>query len=42
MLDTGKNIVTRYRIPYDVASAQQKILDAGLPERLAVRLASGM
>ena len=42
VLDTGKNRVTRYRIPYDVASAQQKILDAGLPERLAVRLAAGL
>jgi predicted phosphodiesterase len=42
VLDTGKNIVTRYRLPYDVASAQQKIVDAGLPERLAVRLAAGM
>lgn len=33
--------VTRFRVPYDVATAQQKILDAGLPERLANRLGSG-
>jgi predicted phosphodiesterase len=29
------------RLEYDIASAQKKILDAGLPERLAERLAYG-
>lgn len=42
VIDTSKNTVTRYRIPYDVAAAQNKIIDAGLPERLAMRLAAGM
>ena len=39
--DTSAMTVTRYRIPYDIATAQQKVLKAGLPERLAVRLALG-
>lgn len=34
--------VTRHRIPYDFKSAQKKILEAGLPERLANRLEYGM
>ena len=42
VLDSTKNLVTRYRIPYDVASQQQKIVDAGLPDRLALRLAAGL
>ena len=29
------------RLEYDIATAQQKILAAGLPERLAERLAYG-
>lgn len=33
--------VTRYCLPYDIASAQEKILNAGLPVRLAERLATG-
>jgi len=41
VLDTDLQIVTRYRVPYDVASAQEKIRAAGLPERLAARLAIG-
>lgn len=41
VLDTDKCVVTRYRLPYDIASAQQKVLAAGLPERLARRLAAG-
>ncbi len=42
VVDSSRNTVTRYRIPYDIAAAQNKVLDAGLPERLAVRLASGL
>ncbi len=38
--DTAKT-VTRYTLPYDIASAQAKVLAAGLPERLATRLAVG-
>ncbi len=41
VLDTDERIITRYRLPYDIASAQNKIIDAGLPERLALRLAAG-
>ena len=33
--------VTFFRIPYDVAAAQQTIRDAHLPERLASRLSTG-
>ena len=33
--------VTRYVLPYDIASTQAKVLAAGLPERLANRLAYG-
>jgi hypothetical protein len=29
------------RLDYDIASAQRKIIEAGLPERLAGRLALG-
>jgi diadenosine tetraphosphatase ApaH/serine/threonine PP2A family protein phosphatase len=39
--DNAVETVTFYRIPYDVASAQQAIRDAGLPERLASRLGAG-
>jgi predicted phosphodiesterase len=39
--DTGKQVVTFHRIPYRVETAQQKILDAGLPRPLADRLALG-
>lgn len=39
--DLERNTLTFHRIPYDWASAAQKILDAGLPERLAVRLQKG-
>jgi diadenosine tetraphosphatase ApaH/serine/threonine PP2A family protein phosphatase len=33
--------VTFYRVPYDVEMAQQRIMDAHLPERLATRLPEG-
>lgn len=39
--DTDASIVTFYRVPYDIALAQEKILAAGLPERLAIRLEEG-
>ena len=38
--DTAKT-VTRYVLPYDIAATQAKVLAAGLPERLANRLAVG-
>ena len=40
--DSDLKTVTRYRIPYDISTAQAKIRAAGLPERLASRLALGM
>ena len=39
--DTDTERVTFHRIPYDVASAQQEIRNASLPERLATRLSTG-
>lgn len=41
IMDTDAGTITRYRIPYDIAAQQNKIIDAGLPERLALRLAVG-
>ncbi len=39
--DSVERKVTRYCLPYDIATTQQKVFDAGLPERLALRLALG-
>ena len=39
--DSGAMTVSRYRLPYDILSTQAKVIAAGLPERLAVRLALG-
>ena len=41
VLDSDLRRVEYFRVPYDVKSAQEKILDAGLPPRLATRLATG-
>jgi diadenosine tetraphosphatase ApaH/serine/threonine PP2A family protein phosphatase len=41
MLDTAERTLTVMRISYDVATAQAKIIAAGLPEVLAQRLAVG-
>ena len=40
--DSDTKEVTRYRVPYDFRTAQKKILEAGLPERLAARLERGI
>jgi diadenosine tetraphosphatase ApaH/serine/threonine PP2A family protein phosphatase len=40
-LDTEQRTLTIHRVPYDVATAQAKIVGAGLPEVLAHRLAIG-
>lgn len=37
----GESRVQLYRVDYDIATTQQKIIDAGLPLRLAERLAMG-
>lgn len=39
--DSERQIVTFCRVPYDLRSAQEKILGANLPARLATRLAAG-
>ncbi len=41
LFDTEAYTITYHRVKYDVAAAQQRILDADLPERLATRLAQG-
>ncbi|HVA63110.1 MAG TPA: metallophosphoesterase family protein [Terriglobales bacterium] len=41
ILDEGAARVEFHRIPYDLAAAQARILEAGLPARLAERLAKG-
>lgn len=41
ILDTDQAKVEFHRVPYDVAAAQRQILAAGLPSRLAARLAKG-
>ena len=41
MFDTDENSITFHRVPYDIPGAQEKILAAGLPDRLADRLAEG-
>ena len=40
--DTDEDSVTFHRVPYDIATAQKKILAAGLPDRLATRLSEGL
>lgn len=39
--DMINNVVELRRIPYDIEKTQRKILDAGLPGRIAARLAQG-
>ncbi len=39
--DVESNVVEQRRLKYDVATAQKKIIDAGLPRLLAERLAIG-
>jgi len=41
LLDEAAQEITFYRVPYDLARAQGRILMAGLPERLAQRLRDG-
>jgi diadenosine tetraphosphatase ApaH/serine/threonine PP2A family protein phosphatase len=39
--DTDTRVVSFHRVPYDLKSAQEKIMAANLPPRLATRLAAG-
>jgi diadenosine tetraphosphatase ApaH/serine/threonine PP2A family protein phosphatase len=41
LYDTDNQIITFYRVPYNLKSAQDRILAANLPQRLATRLAAG-
>ena len=41
MYDTDAGIIKLHRLNYDLEIAQGKIRDAGLPDRLAERLAVG-
>jgi predicted phosphodiesterase len=41
VFDSERRIVTFFRVPYELRAAQEKILAAGLPSRLATRLAAG-
>jgi predicted phosphodiesterase len=41
LYDSGARMVTYCRVPYDVAAAQEKIREAGLPPILADRLSLG-
>jgi diadenosine tetraphosphatase ApaH/serine/threonine PP2A family protein phosphatase len=41
IVDTDKNIIEFRRVEYDIKTAQERILAAGLPERLATRLDRG-
>ncbi len=40
--DSDAGLVTLCRADYDIASAQKKIMQAGLPELLALRLDAGL
>lgn len=41
LIDRDQDTLTFFRVPYDYMSAAKKILAAGLPQRLALRLESG-
>lgn len=41
VFDSDTSVVSFYRIPYNLRVAQEKILAANLPQRLATRLATG-
>ncbi|MDX6591630.1 MAG: hypothetical protein QOJ13_826 [Gaiellales bacterium] len=41
LLDLDRGAATWRRVPYDIAAAQQAILEAGLPPSLAARLGEG-
>lgn len=39
--DSERRTISRWRVPYDIERAQAKIMEAGLPEKLATRLPFG-
>ena len=42
IFDTGTQMIEIKRVPYDIPTAQKKIIEAGLPHALADRLAKGL
>jgi diadenosine tetraphosphatase ApaH/serine/threonine PP2A family protein phosphatase len=40
--DSETKLIKLYRIPYDIAATQTKMMEQGLPIRLALRLNYGM
>jgi diadenosine tetraphosphatase ApaH/serine/threonine PP2A family protein phosphatase len=41
LLDTNRRVLRFLRVPYDVTTAARKVREAGLPEKLALRLERG-
>jgi hypothetical protein len=41
LFDSDARIISFYRVPYNLKEAQDRILAADLPPRLATRLAAG-
>ena len=41
LYDMTNNVIELRRLEYDLKTTQQKIMDAGLPNRVAARLATG-
>jgi diadenosine tetraphosphatase ApaH/serine/threonine PP2A family protein phosphatase len=41
IFDSDQYVITFHRVPYDLKKAQDRILAANLPQRLASRLAAG-
>jgi diadenosine tetraphosphatase ApaH/serine/threonine PP2A family protein phosphatase len=41
LFETERRLLRFLRVPYDVETAARKIREAGLPERLALRLQEG-
>jgi len=41
LYDDVRMVLTWYRVPYDLREAQERIVQAGLPDRLAARLREG-
>lgn len=41
LYDSGTNTIEHHRVSYDIATTQRKMLEAGLPQSLAIRLSYG-
>ena len=40
--DGAERVIYSYRIPYDIAAVQKKMIKSGLPEFLSMRLSEGL